>query len=53
MMLRELGAPKYLVQERKKPAEILGADDGEELLWADLMWQGQAGETTVSREIPD
>jgi len=33
--------------------EILGADDGEELLWADLMRQGQAAETTVSREIPD
>jgi hypothetical protein len=33
--------------------EILGADDGEELLWADLMGQGQAAETTVSREIPD
>ena len=53
MMLRDLGAPKYLVQERKKPMEILGADDGEELLWADLMWQEQAAETTVSREIPD
>jgi hypothetical protein len=33
--------------------EILEADDGEELLWADLMGQGQAAETTVSREIPD
>jgi hypothetical protein len=52
MMLRDLGAPKSLVQERKKPMEILGADDDEEqLLWADLMGQGLAAEATVSREI--
>jgi hypothetical protein len=32
--------------------EILGADDDEEqLLWAGLIGQGQAAETTVSREI--
>ncbi len=33
--------------------KILGADDREDLSWADLIGQGQAGETASSREIPD